>query len=462
MAPVKPSVRQFSACFRSVRGDASFNGAPRRFLSSSVAAREELQTTTPSTPPPPPPAAATPVGPSKDEAVPKEIPEYMQKWGELDPNAVEQKRDERRLVRREGIQPIGSRRRRAIIARTSAAKAEQVPFEQLPYQCFQEARKVLLADREEKLKEIKTQMLRIENLKAQDPAVSGSEAQKETRLRSMQNHLNDLVILADINDPMVKKKFEDGMGDMNKPIYRYLAEQKWRKYKRLVLEQRIEQFNLVPDLLPALNPIVDIDLAFGRKNIPAGDFVDSAISENPPRLNVQTFERGQKLVTVVVVDADVPVPEKDSFTYRCHFIASNISIAPDQTSIPFTTLQQQSTKAEKAGNVEEQKVALSWSPPWAHKGAPYHRMAIFVLEQKDAQPLNISKIKSEKRDGFILRSFVDRMKLKPIGATLFRTKWDESMEGIMKRHGLEDEINVEFKRKRIDPLPYKKRTERMR
>lgn len=246
---------------------------------------------------------------------------------------------------------------------------------------------------------------------------------------------------------------------MNKPIYRYLAEQKWRKYKRLVLEQRIEQFNIVPDFLPALDPIADVDLAFGRKNIPIGEFVDSAVSENLPRLNVQTFERGRKLVTVVVVDGDVPVLDKDSFTYRCHFIASNIPIAPDQTSIPLTMLEHQSQKAK---NVEEQKIALPWFPPFAHRGAPYHRMAIFVLEQKDAQTLNIAQMKKEKRDGFRLRSFVDRMKLKPIGVTLFRTKWDESMEDVMKRNGLESEVDVEFKRKKIEPLPYKKRTERMR
>lgn len=214
MAPVKPSIRQFSACFRCVRGDASFPGAPRRFLSSTAAAREELQTSS-STPLPPPPSS-TPVNPAKDAEAPKEIPEYMKNWGELDPNAVEIKRDERRLVRREGIQPIGSRRRRAVLNRTAAAKAEQIPFEQLPYQCFQEARKVLLADREEKLKEIKTQITRIENLKAQDPAVSGGQGKKDTRMRSMQNHLNDLIILADINDPAVKKKFEDGEGTSRK------------------------------------------------------------------------------------------------------------------------------------------------------------------------------------------------------------------------------------------------------
>jgi large subunit ribosomal protein L35 len=31
-------------------------------------------------------------------------------------------------------------------------------------------------------------------------------------LRSMRKYLNELVILADINDPVVKRKFEDGQG----------------------------------------------------------------------------------------------------------------------------------------------------------------------------------------------------------------------------------------------------------
>jgi len=138
----------------------------------------------------------------------------MQAWGKLDPNRVQKRIDEKRLVRREGIQPIGSRRRRAVLARSTSKEAKPVPFEQLPYQCFQEARKVLVEDRQEKLKEIATQKLRIENLKAQDPEMSGGPEKKEARLRSMQNHLNDLIILADINDPLVKKKFEDGEGTL--------------------------------------------------------------------------------------------------------------------------------------------------------------------------------------------------------------------------------------------------------
>jgi hypothetical protein len=87
-----------------------------------------------------------------------------------------------------------------------------VPFEQLPYQCFQEARKILLADREEKLKQIEAERARIARLKEADPELSGGELRKQNRLRSMSMTLEKLKILADINDPMVKKRFEDGLG----------------------------------------------------------------------------------------------------------------------------------------------------------------------------------------------------------------------------------------------------------
>jgi large subunit ribosomal protein L35 len=246
---------------------------------------------------------------------------------------------------------------------------------------------------------------------------------------------------------------------MNKPIYRYLADQKWRKYKRLVLEQRLTQMNVIPDLLPALDTVVDIDLAFGRQNIEAGEFVPSSLSEQMPRLSVQSFEKGDKLVSVVVVDADVPVPEKDEFTYRCHFIASNIPISPTNTSIPLINISHQDKKTDGA---TEKKIALPWLSPWAHKGAPYHRLAIFVLEQPDGKVLDVPALAKTERDGFVLRSFVDKQKLKPLGATLFRTKWDETMAEVMKRAGVGEEANIEFKRKRVEPLPYKRRTERMR
>jgi large subunit ribosomal protein L35 len=109
---------------------------------------------------------------------------------------------------RSGVMPIGSRRRRAAIQ-----TSDNIPFEQLPYQCFQEALKVLRADRKEKLELIKTERLRISNLEAQDVSnIKGGQVQKDRRLDSMRRHLEYLKIQADINDPLIKKRFEDGEG----------------------------------------------------------------------------------------------------------------------------------------------------------------------------------------------------------------------------------------------------------
>jgi large subunit ribosomal protein L35 len=207
MASVTPSLRQFGACLRCVRqpacGSLALNGSPSRLLSTTAAAHEEVRTDATASTPPPPPT----VPPKSSEK-----PEFMKKWGNLDPSRVEDKRTERRLIRREGVQPIGSRRRRAALRRSVLRGAEEVPFEQLPFQCFQEARKFLLEDRQEKLKQIETQKLRLKNLLAQDPAISGGETAKAVRIGSMRRELNSLIIEADINDPIVKKKFEDGQG----------------------------------------------------------------------------------------------------------------------------------------------------------------------------------------------------------------------------------------------------------
>lgn len=208
MASLTPSIRHFSTCLRCVRPLPATNGAQQRLLSSSAAAREEVQTqpTAASTLAPPPPQSA----PDASAATTKEVPEYMQKWGQLDPEMVENKKQERRLIRREGIQPVGSRRRRAALRMSSVRKTEEIPFEQLPYQCFQEARKILQEDRQQKLKAIKTEQARIQAVSASN----ASEQSKRDRIASMKDHLGDLIIEADINDPIVKRKFEDGQGTL--------------------------------------------------------------------------------------------------------------------------------------------------------------------------------------------------------------------------------------------------------
>ncbi|RFU24336.1 hypothetical protein B7463_g12006, partial [Scytalidium lignicola] len=366
-------------------------------------------------------------------AVAKTVPD-------LDPETVTNPKQERALMR-SGVKLIGSRRRRAAL-RTS----NNIPFEQLPYQCFQEARKVLAADREEKLKAIETERLRIANVMARDPSTyKGGEQQKQSQLINMQRYLERLKILADINDPIIKKRFEDGQGDMNKPIYRYLADKKWRSYQRLLILQRINQLNIVPDVLPHFEPTADVRLAFSRRNVQPGEFIDSRVSEIPARLNVQVYDKGERLVSVVVIDSDVPVLENDNFTSRCHFLAANIPLSPTETSVPLI-------KASK-----DTQLIHPWLPPFAQKGTPYHRYSVFVLQQEPGQTLDVNALKEKvARENFSLRSFVDKFGVEPIGASVFRSIWDEGTIGVMQRHNIEG-WDVEFKRKRIESLKPKQK-----
>lgn len=54
---------------------------------------------------------------------------------------------------------------------------------------------------------------KIARLQAVPTEEAGGEQVKKSRLVAMKLHLERLKILADINDPLVKKKFEDGQGE---------------------------------------------------------------------------------------------------------------------------------------------------------------------------------------------------------------------------------------------------------
>jgi large subunit ribosomal protein L35 len=234
---------------------------------------------------------------------------------------------------------------------------------------------------------------------------------------------------------------------MSKPIYRYLADKKWRSYRRKIVLQRIEQMNVVPDYLMKVDPIYDVTFAFGRKQTVPGDKVPSKVSEVPPSLNIQPFDKGERLVTVVVVDGDVPDFANDRFTYRLHYLASNIPVSPTSTSIRLSDLS------------KDTQEVMPWLPPVAQKGSPYHRLAIFVLTQEGGHKLDPKAIQEAiPKDGFKLRSFLDKFgPLKTDGVTLFRSVWDEDTPGVMARAGIKG-ADVELKRRRVEPLPYKRKS----
>ncbi|KAK4242294.1 phosphatidylethanolamine-binding protein [Achaetomium macrosporum] len=342
---------------------------------------------------------------------------------------------------------LGSRRRRAALATTG-----NVPFEQLPYQCFQEARKILAQDREEKVAKIIAENEKIKRLEATDASTfRGGEEYKQRRLASMRAYVERLKILADINDPMVKRRFEDGQGDMNKPIYRYLAHRKWCSMERKIILQRIEQFHIVPDLLPKFEPTMDVKLTFRGYKVPPGAILNSRMTETPPTLRMQVFDKGDRLFSIVVMDSDVPDPESDSFGKRLHFLATNIPWGPTKTSLPLTRLSSDSASASP----ELGALAVPWLPAFSQKGAPYHRLSVFVLQHNNNEPLDTAKLKElydgAGREGFSLKSFRDKFGVTPVGFNMFRTVWDENTADVMARHGIPG-ADIEFKRQRVVSL----------
>ncbi|KAF4975384.1 hypothetical protein FZEAL_7835 [Fusarium zealandicum] len=354
---------------------------------------------------------------------------------DLDPNTVLPEFEDQ-LVKA-GKMPIGSRRRRVAIRTTG-----DLPFEHLPYQAFQDARKILAADREQKLAKITTELEKISLLEKKDASkVKGGQKMKDVKLASLRRHVDKLKILADANDPIVKKRFEDGLGDMNKPIYRHYAEKKWRSYDHRLITQRIKQFNIVPDVLPKLEPTADVQLYFRKLKIPPGQIVDSLVSENPPRLRVQVFDKGERLVSVVVLDSDVPSPDEDGFVKRCHYLAANIPLGPTDTSLPLSRIK------------ADDQLAVPWMPAFSQKGAPYHRLGIYLLEQKPGERLDVAKLRElyTQRNGFSLKSFRDKFNLTPFGFNLFRSVWDENTASVMARHEIPG-ADVEFRPTRVHSL----------
>ncbi|KAI5836868.1 phosphatidylethanolamine-binding protein [Morchella snyderi] len=292
-------------------------------------------------------------------------------------------------------------------------------IESMPFQTYQHALAVIRKDHDEKLVQIKEEhekiakMIKYKNLSPTSRVV-----------KSMTRYLEGLKVKADINNPRVKYNFDTGVIGMNKPVYRFLLEKKWRSMRRPVLMQRLTQMHVIPDVLPDVDPRVDVQVRFAGRDTAPGVFVESKTSERPPTLKIIPFRQGEKLCTIAVVDPDVPDLEKDGFRYRCHWIVSNIPISPTQTQAIGTGAKPSDT-------------LLPYLPPHVQKGSPYHRYALFVFEQPDNKRLGPELLAGKiDRETFNLRSFQKKHELKTVGAYMWRGRWDDGTKDVMERNGL--------------------------
>ncbi|KAK6363256.1 hypothetical protein TWF730_000699 [Orbilia blumenaviensis] len=356
----------------------------------------------------------------------------------------------------------------AATAKKSASKypdGKLHTIETMPFKCYQEALKILQEDREEKLVKIAEQRKAIEGLKRLHNLTDSSP-----RIVKMQEYIDELKLNIDKNNPRVKYNYDNKLKiDPHRKIYQHWNEEKWRSMKRKILMQRIEQMNVVPDILPTINPIIDVSLRFRRRNVDHGAKVLAKDATRYPSVQVKQFDSKKRLVTVLVVDPDKPNLEKDGFDYYLQWMVTNCEISIDNPMVIGV-----STTHNGRDEVAPYEV------PYVHKGEGYHRYCLFILEQNGrieiggkpearvkskpkakegeaATPAEAKEGEAEapkveelsptvgrskesriKRLNFNLRSFIAKNDLKVIGADLWRVEFDNTMIDVMKRLGRTD------------------------
>ncbi|WOO81542.1 54S ribosomal protein L35, mitochondrial [Vanrija pseudolonga] len=227
-----------------------------------------------------------------------------------------------------------------------------------------------------------------------------------------------LEVDAYVNDPAIRRTFKTtgGKGLFAQPVFRNLAERKWKKEGELdLIMQRVYQLGVIPDLLADHLPAAAIRIA----GIEAGSIQSSEQFATPPEVTVQLFNHPvagvtgsatpEAKYTLLVIDADAPSHETHSFVERLHFA---------KTDIPLSVVSDEVNLFTAAG-----KEVLAYEPFAPARGTGKHRYAFIVIKQGDAAPS--AEI---KRDGFNIRTFFAANGLATsdvIAATLIRSQWTE-------------------------------------
>jgi len=274
-------------------------------------------------------------------------------------------------------------------------------------------------------------------LKAVEEPKEGDEA-KELELKKK---LEILEIQTKINLPEVRFRFMMGRYPFRIPVYRHLTEQRWRKDGMLdLLMERLYQMHVVPDLLPAFHPSLDLHIQFPRTDghrtlhdrriantfyyaVEPGKFIEPKLTINPPRVAATVFHTDTRLYTMLLLDPDVPDEETRSYQTYLHWLIPNIPLQASHRNI-------------KIGSSTDDSSHTPYIPPHPQRGTPYHRYVLFLLPHLNpTQKLTIPVFSDQQRLGFNLREFSAKRGLvlgTGGGAHMWREMWHEDVSAIYR------------------------------
>lgn len=264
-----------------------------------------------------------------------------------------------------------------------------------------------------------------DSLKAElEQAVAdGVEAEK---LAEIKTKLNRALVKAELDNPEVQYNFEIGQLDFTQPVYRHLAEEKWKAYDMLILMQRLETMKVIPDTMPTLNPRAQVELQFPgfiNKWVVPGTILPCAVAVRPPLLKIQEFEEIAKdsLYTIVIVDPDTPDLENDSYKTSLQWAVSNIPLS----------------NVDPVVDTDKATELIPYLPPTPEKNTGNHRHAVWAFRQTKG-PVDAEAAQAlVQREVFDIRKFASELGLDAVGAHMWRSKFDRTADEVRAKYGLE-------------------------
>ncbi|CCF57173.1 hypothetical protein KAFR_0C01800 [Kazachstania africana CBS 2517] len=263
-----------------------------------------------------------------------------------------------------------------------------------------------------------------------------AKLQKNPKLRE------ELLVKAEINNPEVQYNFQfsdkldnnPNLIDYEQPVYRYLGKKNWESYGQMLLMQRLETLNVIPDTLPTLLPKVDVNVKFPystgiNKWIEQGEILSSNVTSMEPVIKIQEFEliNPEQLYSILIVNPDEPDLSNDSFkTTLCYGLA-NLKVSYNDNIID-------------TRKISESNLLAEYSPPVTEKNAGIQRYSVWVFRQNidnDGKCIHID-IPNTKldRNNFNIREFVKHNQLEAVGAHVWRSEWDSNVKNVRESYGL--------------------------
>ncbi|KAF8929707.1 phosphatidylethanolamine-binding protein [Dissophora ornata] len=309
---------------------------------------------------------------------------------------------------------------------------------------YDEALKIIGEDKIKRLADVKKLEASLTELMKATPS-----AARDKEIAELKESIFKQEAYAEINDPEIQWRFKNGQADMSKAVFRYMKSKQFQRETLPVIQQRITQMFVTPDVLPAFTPTLNVQLDYGSgpviKNasgssvsnnyFEVGSYLLPGKSIKEPKINVTSFHPEQKYYTVALVDPDMPDVENQSFKQQLHWLMTNVSLSATQTDV----IQ------------ESADVVLPYVPPHPPKGTKYHRYTLLVAEQPNKGQDKVQIDRSQVSRETTVRDLCSQYGLDSKGLTFFRQVWDKDVSKIYKDI-LQQEEPVYGKQPKVDEL----------